>query len=107
MGAILNNGDITLRLGQRTAVELPGLGAAGYRWQVLESSDAAVASTSWQTSGGADDPPAGQAGTSRNEVLTISAERLGSTTLQLRQVRPWSPDETAIASRVITVRVVP
>ena len=95
---------LILRVGQSKALRLPGLGTAGYRWESLVGSD--VVEAQWhrgfEGSGGSQAAP----GVSAPETVTLTGLRVGTTTVELVQARPWESPDAALQRRRITVTVV-
>lgn len=95
---------LTLRLGLSVSLQLPGLGTAGYQW--VAHTDPEVIEARWQR-GFAENAGAGVAvGVSAPETVTLTALRVGTTTVELVQARPWESPDAALQRRRITVTVV-
>lgn len=103
----LEDESIKLKVGEQATIALPSLGTAGYVWQESISDNTQVISVNWRRGGGSAPQHHARAGVSSPEVLTINGEEAGVVTVRLRQVRPWQPDSSVIATRSITVTVVP
>ena len=96
--------DLTLRTGETTTIRLPGLATAGYRWEAVVDDDAVLeVSTDFEPG---DIPPAGAATSNRDELLEVRAREAGTTTVRLRQRRPWEAHGEAAAERELRVNVV-
>jgi predicted secreted protein len=89
---------LTLRRGERCAVELPSMTAAGYRW-IAEVDGCAVAITR-QGSSGAEERP--DVGSGTEEVWVLTGRTAGRARIRLRQRRPWDD----CADRVLHVVLV-
>jgi predicted secreted protein len=94
---------LEMTVGEERNVELPGLGTAGYVWDV-EIVGARVVDVHW-TRG---DPPGSlPPGQSAPEVASIRAVAPGDGELRLYQHRRWEPATQAIARHYIHVHVTP
>jgi predicted secreted protein len=97
---------LDMSVGERRAVELPGLGTAGYVWECDVTGNRDVIDVHW-TRGDESGAPARPVGQSAPEVATIRAIRPGEVELQLYQHRRWEPPSEAIGRHTIRVRVKP
>ena len=99
---ITSPGTVELAVGERATLELEANPTTGYQWEPSAEPDAAVVTIVSDTyvAGGSDAMGAG--GTQRIVVEGVAA---GSTTLELRYVRPWESDTppAETASYQITV----
>ena len=99
---ITSPGAVDLAVGERATLELEANPTTGYQWEPSAEPDAAVVKVVSDTyvAGGSDAMGAG--GTQRIVVEGVAA---GTTTLELRYVRPWESDTppAETASYQITV----
>jgi inhibitor of cysteine peptidase len=99
---ITSPGAVELAVGERATLELEANPTTGYQWEPSAEPDAAVVKVVSDTyvAGGSDAMGAG--GTQRIVVEGVAA---GTTTLELRYVRPWESDTppAETASYQITV----
>jgi inhibitor of cysteine peptidase len=99
---ITSPGPVELAVGERATLELEANPTTGYQWEPSAEPDAAVVTIVSDTyvAGGSDAMGAG--GTQRIVVEGVAA---GTTTLELRYVRPWESDTppAETASYQITV----
>jgi len=96
--------NLRLHVGQRVAVELPGLGVAGYTWDAEITGEAGVVDIEW-TRGLAPGSPLPPVGASAPEGATIIGVGIGTTTVQLYQHRPWEPAEQSRPAQLLTIEV--
>jgi predicted secreted protein len=90
--------EVTLRVGERTTIRLPGLGTSGYRWTfVVSSGDAVIVSVSPAPR------PAGPPGASVDELAVIEGHHPGRATVTLEHRRSW--EKQAHDQRVVEVTV--
>jgi len=94
---------LTLAVGERRTVVLPGLGTAGYRWGV-EVDRPEVAGVELGFAG--DDSPSTRSTFSRDERATVRGLAPGETTVRFAQRRPWET-QAPIAEHALQVTVVP
>jgi predicted secreted protein len=80
---------ITLKVGERYILTLPGRGATGYLWEhdLVEN----VVTVTRATGTESQTPPL--PGQSYNEAFTIEAHAPGQVTIHFVQRRPWEPDK--------------
>jgi hypothetical protein len=95
---------VELAVGEERAIELPGLGTAGYVWDHEVTGDEGVADVTW-TRGFPPGTPMPRAGVSAPEVATVRGRSPGTVTLRLYQHRRWEPPEQARAEHRIEVVV--
>jgi predicted secreted protein len=95
---------IDLDVGQACAIELPGLGTAGYVWDHATEGAPDVIDVDWTRgypAGSARRPP----GASAPEVATIRALRAGEVELRLYRHRRWEPPDEVESEHRISVAV--
>lgn len=80
---------LSLGVGERREVVLPGLGTAGYRWGEDLSGDADAVTLEWQRGMTAEEARGRPVGASAPERLTITGSAPGHVTVRLTQQRPW------------------
>jgi predicted secreted protein len=103
---VTTSSSIDLRVGDETDVRLPGLGAAGYRWEPQEPTEPDVVDVARATGPAAADAQSGDApGSSRDESFVIRAIGPGQATVRLLQRRPWEGPENVLNEHVLHVRV--
>lgn len=95
---------LDLRVREQYAIELPGLGTAGYVWDHDIVGENGVVDLRW-TRGYPADSPARPVGASAPEVVTIRGERAGSVEVRLFQHRRWEPPERFRAEYRFSVTV--
>jgi predicted secreted protein len=93
---------LTLRVGERTAVRLPGLGTAGYDWTIHVTGDAVAVSVDPAPREEIDGRPPG-AGV--DEIAVIEGRHPGHATVTLEQRRPWENKPEPRDRRVFDVTV--
>lgn len=98
---------IDLRVGDESDLRLPGLGAAGYRWEARDPSDPGVVEVARATTtpSAAESHPGDTPGSSRDESFVIRAIRQGQASVRLLQRRPWEGTENVLNEHVVHVRV--
>ena len=94
--------EITLSIGERTTVVLPGLGTAGYRWSAAVDNPAVVSVEALGTGAAVSEP--GRTG-SRDEQFSLKAVGLGDTVVRFQQARQFEPGKPPHAARDIQVHV--
>lgn len=87
---ITEPGPVELAVGQSVTLELQANPTTGYQWELSAEPDAAVVRVVSDTYVAPDSDAMGAGGTQRLVVEGVAA---GSTTLELRYVRPWEADE--------------
>lgn len=81
-------GRLYLTVGDEAAIELTGLGTAGYRWREQVCGDPNVVTIRWQTANvSASDQIS--PGASASETAVIRADSPGQATVVLLLARPW------------------
>jgi predicted secreted protein len=80
---------LSLGVGDRHELKLPGLGTAGYRWGHAVDGDADAVQLEWQRGVSADEARGLPMGASVPERLAITATAPGHVTVRLTQQRPW------------------
>lgn len=80
--------EVTLAVGERCELALPGLGTAGYRWCESLGGDVTAVRIVWRRGFSAAEEPR-PLGASAPERLQITAEAPGHVTVHLTQERPW------------------
>ena len=93
-----------MNVGEEQTVRLPGLATAGYRWQAAVD-DEQVAKVSSRFEGGAKKLES-KAASSRDELVTVTGQAVGTTRLSLVQRRSWEGDAEPIAAHTLTITVV-
>ena len=97
---------ISLSVGDEVAIELVGLGTAGYRWREQIDGETAVVSVTWLTA-----PPGARGarppGASASETAVIRADNPGQVGVVLLQARPWESAVEPARRIAVTVTVVP
>jgi predicted secreted protein len=96
--------ELRLRVGEEQTVRLPGLATAGYRWQAAVD-DEKVATVSARFETGKENLES-KAASSRDELVTVSGQAVGTTRLSLVQRRSWEGDADPIAAHTLTITVV-
>ena len=91
-----------LRVGEKTAIRLPGLGTAGYGWSAHVTGDAVTVSVHLAPREGAEGLPPGA---NTDEILQLEARRPGSATVTLEQRRSWENTPRPQGRRVVEVTV--
>ena len=80
---------LSLGVGDRRELKLPGLGTAGYRWGHAVDGDADAVQLEWQRGVSAEEARGLPMGASAPERLAITATAPGHVTVRLTQQRPW------------------
>jgi len=93
-----------LSVGEEQTVRLPGLATAGYRWQAAID-DEGVATVSSRFEDG-EEKLESKAASSRDELVTVIGQAVGTTRLSLVQRRSWEGDAAPIAAHTLTITVV-
>jgi predicted secreted protein len=94
---------LELHVGEQRAIELPGLGTAGYVWDDDVIGDDGVVEVQW-TRGFPPGSPARPVGVSAAEVATIRAVRPGAVEVRLYQHRRWEPaDRVRVEHRLSVI----
>ena len=93
-----------MNVGEEQTVRLPGLATAGYRWQAAVD-DEKVATVSSRFEGG-EKKLESKAASSRDELVTVTGQAVGTTRLSLVQRRSWEGDAEPIAAHTLTITVV-
>ena len=93
-----------MNVGEEQTIRLPGLATAGYRWQAAVD-DEKVATVSSRFEGG-EKKLESRAATSRDELVTVTGQAVGTTRLSLVQRRSWEGDAEPIAAHTLTITVV-
>jgi predicted secreted protein len=93
---------VTLRVGERSTIRLPGLGTVGYRWTSHVSGDAVTVSISPAPRAEIDGRPPGA---SVDEIAVIEARQPGRATVTLEQRRSWENRPQPQDRRVLEVTV--
>jgi predicted secreted protein len=94
--------EVTLRVGERTTVRLPGLGTVGYRWASHVSGDAVAVSVRPAPREEIDGRPPGA---SVDEIAVIEGRHPGRATVTLEQRRSWENRSQPQDQQVIEVIV--
>jgi predicted secreted protein len=94
--------EITLRVGERTTVRLPGLGTVGYRWTSHVAGDAVAVSVSPAPREEIDGRPPGA---SVDEIAVVEGRHPGRATVTLEQRRSWESKPQPQDRRVLEVTV--
>lgn len=99
---ITSPGAVELSVGERSTLELEANPTTGYQWEPSAEPDAAVVKIVSDTYVAGDSGAMGAPGTQRIVIEGVAA---GSTTMELRYVRPWESDAppAETASYQITV----
>lgn len=96
-------GPVELEVGGRATLELSANQTTGYQWELAAEPDAAVVTVVSDTYVAAESDAMGAGGMQRVVVEGVAA---GTTTLELRYVRPWEADaepaETATYELTVT-----
>jgi len=93
---------VTLRVGERTTVRLPGLGTVGYRWTSHVSGDAVAVSV---RPGPREEIDGRPPGASVDEIAVIEGRHPGRATVTLEQRRSWESRPQPQDQQVIEVIV--
>lgn len=93
---------VTLEVGERSSIRLPGLGTVGYRWTSHVSGDAVTVSVAPAPREEIDGRPPGA---SVDEIAVIEARHPGRATVTLEQRRSWESKPQPQDRRVIQVTV--
>jgi predicted secreted protein len=96
---------LTLHVGERRRLRLPGLAQAGYRWKatVESGADAVEVETTFDDAKPAATVPVGPFAA---EVLSIAARAPGRARVRLAQARSWESENAAIAVHTLDITVV-
>jgi predicted secreted protein len=94
--------EVTLRVGERTTVRLPGLGTAGYDWTFHVTGDAVAVSVGPAPREEVDGRPPGA---SADEIAVIEGRHPGRATVTLEQRRSWEDKPEPRDRRVVDVTV--
>jgi inhibitor of cysteine peptidase len=86
---ITSPGAVELSVGERATLELEANPTTGYQWEPSAEPDAAVVKVVSDTYVAGDSGAMGAPGTQRIIIEGVAA---GSTTMELRYVRPWESD---------------
>jgi inhibitor of cysteine peptidase len=97
-------GPVSLGVGDRATLELEANPTTGYQWELATEPDAAVVSvvSDTYTASTTDSGMVGAGGTQRIVIQGVAA---GSTTLELRYVRPWETDGAAAQTASFDITV--
>jgi predicted secreted protein len=93
---------VTLKVGERSTIRLPGLGTGGYRWTFHVSGDAVTVSVSPAPREEINGRPPGAA---VDEIAVIDARHRGHATVTLEQRRSWESTPQPHNRRVLQVTV--
>jgi len=97
---------LALTVGDEVAIELMGLGTAGYRWREQIGGEPNVVAVVWQTACvSASDLR--RPGWSPSETAIIRANNTGEVTVLLLLARPWESTVEPVKRVAITVTVAP
>jgi predicted secreted protein len=96
--------ELRLNVGEEKTVRLPGLATAGYRWQAAVD-DEKVATVVSRFDGGEKELES-KAASSRDELMTVIGQAVGTTRLSLVQRRSWEVDAEPIAAHSVKITVV-
>jgi predicted secreted protein len=96
--------ELRLNVGEEQTVRLPGLATAGYRWQAAVD-DEKVATVSSRFEAGTEKLES-KAASSRDELVMVTGQAVGTTRLSLVQRRSWEGDVAPIAAHTLTITVV-
>ena len=99
---------IELKKGEIYRRELESLGSAGYAWEYSIEGATGVVSASIGFLGAPPKPPAGgppPSAYSRNELLIITALKVGETRVRLLQRRLWERDKSPLHEIALDVSV--
>ena len=88
---------LQLKKGDKVNLELKDYGDGGYSWEIVKLDEKILSLTERS-----DSQPSGLMGDFGNDIWTFTAEKTGSTTLELKCSRPW--DKTDICA-TFTVQV--
>ncbi|MFI6073224.1 protease inhibitor I42 family protein [Actinoplanes sp. NPDC051343] len=95
--------EVTLRVGERATVRLPGLGTVGYRWASDVSGDAVAVSVRPAPREEIDGRPPGA---SVDEIAVIEGRHPGRATVTLEQRRSWEnrpqPQDQQVIEVIVT-----
>jgi predicted secreted protein len=96
---------VSLRVGEKETLHLPGRAAAGYTWAVAVSltEDGVVEVSDTATGEGDVGPP----GASREHAFVVTARRPGRAVVHFEQRRPWEQDAPPLEAHDIEVVVEP
>jgi predicted secreted protein len=95
--------ELRLRVGEEQTIRLPGLATAGYRWQAAVE-DEKVATVSSRFEAG-EEKLGSKAASSRDELVTVTGQAVGTTQLSLVQRRSWEGEADPIAAHTLTITV--
>ncbi|HEU5046603.1 MAG TPA: protease inhibitor I42 family protein [Rickettsiales bacterium] len=80
--------EVSLSVGDKTRITLPGLGSAGYQW-FFEIENKTIASVAKLESDAVDSPRPGAS--SRDELFEVTAFAAGETIIHFTQKRAFTP----------------
>ena len=85
-----NGGQIVLRMGDALVVQLQENAGGGYRWTLTSADPARLENTEHHY-----EPVRAGVGSAGASVWTFTPKQTGPTSLELKKVRPWEPDNPA------------
>ena len=97
-------GPIALTVGGRATIELEANPTTGYQWELATEPDAtivSVVSDEYTASQAAD----GMVGTGGTQTIVLQGVAAGTTTIELRYVRPWETDQSGAETATFPVTV--
>jgi predicted secreted protein len=94
-----------IKRGERAELRLPGLGTAGYRWQFEVHGEPDVVAVTIDLAQSHEEGSR-NAGSSVDEIGTITGSHVGTTKVRFFQRRSWEPATEPHNEYVVEVRVV-
>lgn len=101
---ITESGPIELTVGGRATIELDANPTTGYQWELATEPDTtivAVASDEYTATPAAN----GMVGSGGTQRVVVQGVAVGTTTIELRYVRPWESDQPAAQTASFTITV--
>lgn len=97
--------NLTLKVGERYRLTLPGLATAGYQWtyEITQSADSVVTVAAVPSSASRHESAQSAIGASRNETFEIQALKAGQVTLRFRQGRSWEQNQPPLKEYEIEI----
>ena len=97
-------GPVSLGVGDRATLELEANPTTGYQWELATEPDSSVVSVVSDTYTAATSDT-GMVGAGGTQVIVIEGVAAGTTTLELRYVRPWETDGAAAETASFDITV--
>ena len=97
-------GPVSLGVGDRATLELEANPTTGYQWELATEPDSSIVAVVSDTYTAATNDT-GMVGAGGTQVIVIEGVAAGSTTLELRYVRPWETDGAAAQTASFDITV--